>query len=91
VHRWVEDAVDETAARNPLPEDYEPDEHLVYLVYGKFKARANDVGFLDTRWVTLEEMLDEIGVNHVQPEIDIFECEMKDAREEAMGAAAMAE
>ena len=82
----MEDALDDEDARNPLPEDYEPEEHLVYLVYGKFKARPTDVGFLDTRWVTLDEMIEEIGAANVEPDLELFEEEMKEARGLALAA-----
>jgi len=79
--------LDSTAARNPLPEDYEPEEHLAYLTYGMFKEDDNDIGFLDTRWLTLEDMLVELSVSDVEPDIITFEETMKEAREAALLAA----
>jgi hypothetical protein len=85
--RWVEAVLDEEAARNPLPKNYKEAEHLIYLVYGLFRASPDDVGFHDTRWVALETMLETLSVNDVQTEIDSFEAAMAQAREEAMVAA----
>ena len=86
----MDDWLDDVSERNPLPDDYEPAEHLCYLIYGTFKARPTDIGFRDTRWVSLEEMLEELGAEEVEPDLDIFEATIKEARDEALAAAAEA-
>ena len=90
--RYVDEELDEVDARNPLPREYEPEKHLVYLVYKPekhlvYKARPTDVGFHDTRWVSLDEMIEEIGASNVEPDIELFEEEMKEARDLALQAA----
>ena len=84
--RYAEEDIDEDDARNPLPDEYDPEEHLVYLVYDKFKTRSTDVGFFDTRWVALEEMLEELGAEAVEPDLDIFEATINEARVAALQA-----
>ena len=57
---------------------------LCYLTRGKFGEDQNDDGFIDTRWVELEELYDNCGKQNLNRALKAYRTAEKKAAEEAI-------
>ena len=57
---------------------------LCYLTRGKFGEDQNDDGFIDTRWVELEELYDNCGKQNLNRALKAYRTAEKKAADEAI-------
>ena len=81
--------VDPVVAGNPL--SYDPSEQIEYLIHGQFKRTEDDRnGLFGAWWLSLDTLVEQLGAEAVQAELEQFEEAQKDARQERMRGLARA-